>query len=125
MQTDGVASEPIRGGSRLHVNEARAALLSASLLQFPRLSACLHACIACIVLTVAMVSLLPGQLPGVLHPQPAKQRDPEHAEETLPGLRQSGGLQSHHLQRVSVLIWILCSEVLFFFDDAANLVFVL
>lgn len=53
-----------------------------------------------------MVSLLPGQLPGVLHPQPANQRDPEHAEETLPGFRQSRGLQSHHLQRVSVLIWI-------------------
>lgn len=58
------------------------------------------------VLTVAMVSLLPGQLPGVLHPQPANQRDPEHAEETLPGFRQSRGLQSHHLQRVSVLIRI-------------------
>lgn len=50
------------------------------------------------VLTVAMVSLLLGQLPGVLHPQPANQRDPEHAEETLPSFRQSGGLQSHHLQ---------------------------
>lgn len=56
------------------------------------------------VLTVAMVSLLPGQLPGVLHPQPAKQRDPEHAEETLPSFRQTRGLQSHHLQRVSALI---------------------
>lgn len=49
-----------------------------------------------------MVSLLPGQLPGVLHPQPADERDPEHAEETLPGFRQTRGLQSHHLQRVSV-----------------------
>ena len=48
-----------------------------------------------------MVSLLPGQLPGVLHPQPAEQRDPEHAEETLSGVRKHRGLQSHHLQRVS------------------------
>lgn len=50
------------------------------------------------VLTVAMVLLLPGQLPGVLHPQPAEQGDGEHAEETVPGVRQHGGLQSHHLQ---------------------------
>lgn len=55
------------------------------------------------LLTVAMVSLLPGQLPGVLHPQPAQQRDPEHAEETLSSFWQSRGLQSHHLQRVSAL----------------------
>lgn len=41
------------------------------------------------VLTVAMVSLLPGQLPGVLHPQPANQRHPEHAEETLPDFRKT------------------------------------
>lgn len=53
-----------------------------------------------------MVSLLLGQLPGVLHPQPAKQRDPEYAEETLPGFRETRRLQSHHLQRVSVLIRI-------------------
>lgn len=55
-----------------------------------------------VVLTVAMVSLFPGQLPGVLHPQPAARRDPEHAKETLPGFRQGGGLQGPHLQRVSV-----------------------
>lgn len=55
------------------------------------------------ILTVAMVFSLPGQLPGVLHPQPAEQGDGEHAEETLPGLWQHGGLQGHRLQRVSVL----------------------
>lgn len=80
------------------------------------------------VLTVAMVSLLLGQLPGVLHPQPANQRDPEHAEETLPGFRQSRGLQSHHLQRVSVLIWIslIWSEEIVdgnFSEDRVNLFF--
>lgn len=70
------------------------------------------------VLTVAMVSLLPGQLPGVLHPQPAKQRDPKHAEETLPGFRKSRRLQSHHLQRVSVL-----KNIGTFVLDTANFVF--
>ncbi|KAM7418166.1 hypothetical protein PAMA_017694 [Pampus argenteus] len=54
---------------------------------YPRLS---------FVLTVAMVSLLPGQLPGVLHPQPAKQRDPEHAEETLPDEAGPGPVKSKY-----------------------------
>ena len=63
------------------------------------------------VLTVAMVPLLLGQLPGVLHPQPANQRHPEHAEKTLPGFRQHGGMQGHHLQRVSVPIKVTFSFI--------------
>lgn len=63
-----------------------------------------------------MVSLFPGQLPGVLHPQPAVRRDPEHAEETLPGFRQGGGLQGAHLQRVSFPFAPNASSSFFVFD---------
>lgn len=85
----------------------RAALRSAS----PRFSSHIFQySVLSFVLTVAMVSLLPGQLPGVLHPQPAEQRDPEHAEETLSDFRQSRGLQSHHLQRVSLCVCVCVIE---------------